>query len=186
MEESTIPGSGLGIFSAVEKKVGDKVGNGDVAFPLMELSWHTSVQQFEINFSDPFADYQWDGISMGMGHEVLSDDIHTVWPGIDCAINSLIPLENVMQAFPKHLSHGHYIPYMPHRAIDPGAGAISTYRASETVVKRDIPPGGELFKASSTILPFDFGNRPPYHTKFYPTLLELWRSVVHHQTGVFW
>eukprot|EP00339_Tiarina_fusa_P007328 CAMPEP_0117075162 /NCGR_PEP_ID=MMETSP0472-20121206/52993_1 /TAXON_ID=693140 ORGANISM="Tiarina fusus, Strain LIS" /NCGR_SAMPLE_ID=MMETSP0472 /ASSEMBLY_ACC=CAM_ASM_000603 /LENGTH=84 /DNA_ID=CAMNT_0004800557 /DNA_START=16 /DNA_END=266 /DNA_ORIENTATION=+ len=38
--DSTIPFAGLGIFTTVEKKVGDTVGNGDICFPLLELDWH--------------------------------------------------------------------------------------------------------------------------------------------------
>ena len=64
--ESTIPNAGLGVFTAVEKKVGDMVGNGDVCFPLLELDWHNGViLDPDSYFFDPFADYVWDGMTLG-------------------------------------------------------------------------------------------------------------------------
>jgi hypothetical protein len=88
----------------------------------------------------------WDGKGMGMGLESLEWEVTAVWPGIYCVVNSLIPLENVNIAIPLHSSHGDDLPYMPHSSIDPGAGAITPYRAAPTIVKREIPAGGELFK----------------------------------------
>ena len=145
--ESTIPNAGLGIFSSVEKKVGDYVGNGDVAFPLLELDWHNGLAtNYVEEYYNPFEDYVWDGITMGMGNE-CEETVTALWPGLDCAINCNIPLENVKRAFPKHSSHGDSVAdFLPHRSKDPGAGAVTTYRSGMTMVTRDIPPGGELFK----------------------------------------
>lgn len=39
LAESTIPGAGLGIFTAVEQQVGDTVGEGDICIPLIDLYW---------------------------------------------------------------------------------------------------------------------------------------------------
>jgi hypothetical protein len=36
LAESTIPGAGVGIFSAVEKRPGDAIGSGDVCIPNIE------------------------------------------------------------------------------------------------------------------------------------------------------
>jgi hypothetical protein len=57
--ESTIPNAGLGIFTAVEKKVGDMVGNGDVCFPLLEMDWHNGKILEKKEYYDPFEDYVW-------------------------------------------------------------------------------------------------------------------------------
>jgi hypothetical protein len=58
--ESTIPFAGLGIFTAVEKKVGDMVGNGDVCFPLLETDWHNGIMLDENKeYYNPFEDYVW-------------------------------------------------------------------------------------------------------------------------------
>ena len=89
-------------------------------------------------------DYVWDGTTMGMGHEA-EGEVTALWPGLDCAINCNIPLENVKRAFPVHPAHG--LPLsIPHRSKDPGAGAVTLYRSGSTKVTRDIPAGGELFK----------------------------------------
>jgi hypothetical protein len=146
--ESTIPNSGLGIFAGVEKRVGESVGNGDVCFPLIELSWYNGVDANDADndLFNPFEDYVWDGITMGMGKEG-DEEITALWPGLDCAINCNIPLENVMRAFPKHPSHfPDDFKTFPHRAYHPAAGSMTTYRSGTTTVKRYIPAGGELFK----------------------------------------
>ena len=163
--QSTIPNAGLGIFTAVEKQVGDTIGNGDVCFPLIEMDWHNDAYQivddddsiegyymedFDIVYQTPFDDFAWDGDSMGMGNEA-DGEISAIWPGLDCAINSLIPLENVKKSFPTHLAHDDYDElqdYMPDRYSSPNAGSITPYRSSKipTVVSRKIPAGGELFK----------------------------------------
>lgn len=123
------------------------MGNGDVVFPLLDIPAYNAFAPIQV---DPFENYVWDGTTMGMGKEVAEETgtVTTLWPGLDCAINCLIPLENVYRAFPQHNSHGDPLPYMPHRARDPGAGAITTYRSGRTVVKRDVPAGGELFKVN--------------------------------------
>jgi hypothetical protein len=151
-QESTIPNAGLGVFTTIEKKPGDSLGNGDVAFPILELDFYNQQNaEKEDDFSDdPFEDYVWDGITMGMGMEIEEgESVNTLWPGLDCVINSLIPLENVQRAFPRHNSHGDPLPYMPHRARHPAAGSMTTYRSAITLVKREIPAGGELFKVCS-------------------------------------
>jgi hypothetical protein len=110
-------------------------------------------------------DYVWSGITMGMGLESTSAEVTALWPGLDSAINSLIPLENVHRAFPLHSSHGDDLPYLPHRSLDPGAGAITTYRAAQTIVKKAIPPGGELFKSYGDDW---FVTRPHYFDDGFP------------------
>jgi hypothetical protein len=83
---------------------------------------------------------------MGMGSE-CDGEVRALWPGLDCAINCNIPLDNVIRSFPLHKSHeDEGLEYMPHRRKDPGAGSITPYRGSQTMVSRDIPAGGELFK----------------------------------------
>ena len=116
----------------------------------MEFNWHNGWALDGTPYRNPFDDYVWDGVTMGMGKEIEDGgDLTALWPGIDCVINCLIPLENVARAFPKHTSHGDQLPYMPHRARDPGSGAITTYRSGETYVTRPVPVGGELFKVSA-------------------------------------
>ncbi len=135
----------------MEKQIGDKIGNGDPSFPLLRLTWNNEQTPRDENRSlvDPFEDYVWDGFRMGMGNEVEEGGmVTTLWPGLDCIVNSHMPLQNLGHTFPQHNSHGDYLPYMPHRGRDPAAGAITTYRSAQTLVKKHVPPGGELFKVN--------------------------------------
>ena len=133
--ESTIPNAGLGIFSTVELRRGETVGNGDKAIPLIDIYWHNDQ-----DFFYPFGDYVWNGNVMGMTPEVEQGDVDAYWPGLDCMINCNLALLNVKKAIPTYDEAG------MHRATYPGAGAISYYDKGITEVKRDIPAGGELFK----------------------------------------
>jgi hypothetical protein len=134
MAESTIPNAGLGIFSAIERNVGDEVGDGDVCFPLLEIDLHHT------GTFNPFYDYVWAGEVMGMKMEVGSADVEALCPGLDCAINCNLALINVDKSTPVHDEAG------LHRAEDAGAGAITPYHNGTTKVIRKVPPGGELFK----------------------------------------
>jgi hypothetical protein len=155
--DSTIPNSGSGIFSAVDKKPGDTIGDGDLAFPILFINRPAKAglygkdpeevlrEQKIVQSRRIFDDYTWNGLEMGMAHESLQWEVSAVWPGLFCATNSMIPLRNIDVAFPTHSSHGHDLPYMPHRSTDPGAGSVTTYRAAPVTVSRTIPAGGEVF-----------------------------------------
>jgi hypothetical protein len=52
---STIPRAGYGVFSATEKKPGDTIGNGDVAFVLVDFAWSIGKKHrnpFEVRRND--------------------------------------------------------------------------------------------------------------------------------------
>ena len=55
MAQSTIPNAGLGIFTAIERRKGDTVGEGDVCIPLIDLEWHHPEAFY------PFQEYAWAG-----------------------------------------------------------------------------------------------------------------------------
>ena len=139
MAESTVPNAGLGIFTAIERHVGESVGAGDVCFPLFELDFHNTDHPKGIYF-DPFGDFAWDGVTMGMGFELKSGQVIAVWPGLDCAVNCNIPLTNIKHAFPT------YSTLNLDRSKHATAGAMTPYRNGTTEVVKDIPAGGELFK----------------------------------------
>jgi len=143
---STIPGAGVGIFSGVAKAEGDYIGNGDKAIPLVDTFWHngyTEENQFHSLF-DPTRDYVWDGVSMGMRLELFdTNQISAFWPGIDAMVNSHYGLLNLLKATPAYDEAG------IHRSKHHGAGSTSPYDAGDvgSLVIRDIPVGGELFKS---------------------------------------
>jgi hypothetical protein len=67
-------------------------------------------------------------------------DVEAFCTGLDCAINCNIPLVNV------GMSEAVYDEAKLHRSTDPAAGSITPYNNGTTVVKRYVPPGGEIFK----------------------------------------
>ena len=142
LAESTIPNAGLGVFTTVAKAVGDSIGNGDPAIPIIDIyrnNKHTSAA--DVDFFYPLVDYVWDGGSMGMAEEVSSSTkIDAYWPGLDCAINSHLPLVNVAKSIPSYQERG------VHRSRDPGAGAFTPYHDGRSVALSQIPAGAELFK----------------------------------------
>jgi SET domain len=136
MAESTIPGAGVGIFTAEAKVAGDVVGNGDICIPVIDMYWHNG----EKKFFNPFYDYFWNGYTMGMAMETDTGDIEALCPGLDCAINCNLALLNVEKSTPI------YNDADLHRSVDPGVGSFSPYGNGTTYVSRPIPAGGELFK----------------------------------------
>jgi len=136
LAESTIPGAGLGIFVGHDMAPGDAVGPGDIAIPIVDVSWHLDTQDY---FS-PFADYQWEGGVMGMAQDTDDADIEAFCPGLDCAINCHLALINVGKSVPLWDEAG------LHRYTSPGTGAISPYHNGTTRVLEFVPKGGELFK----------------------------------------
>jgi hypothetical protein len=132
---STLPGAGLGVFSAVEKKPGDAVGSGDVCLPQIDLQYHNRKPVF-----DHMRDYYWQGSSKGMGRESHSNDNHAYCPGQDSANNCHLGLHNTQHSYPIYDYGG------LHRSKDAGAGAFTPYHNGTTYVTRYIPAGGELFK----------------------------------------
>jgi hypothetical protein len=136
LAESTIPGAGLGIFVGHDMAPGDAVGPGDIAIPIVDVSWHLDTRDY---FS-PFADYQWEGGVMGMAQDTDDADIEAFCPGLDCAINCHLALINVGKSVPLWDEAG------LHRYTSPGTGAISPYHNGTTRVLEFVPKGGELFK----------------------------------------
>jgi hypothetical protein len=132
---STLPGAGLGIFTAVDRKPGDAVGSGDVCLPQIDLQYHNRKPAF-----DSMQDYYWQGSNMGMARETHSNDNSAYCPGLDCAINCHLGLLNTQHSFPIY----DYTDL--HRSKDAGAGAFTPYHNGTTFVTRNIPAGGELFK----------------------------------------
>jgi hypothetical protein len=115
MAESTIPGAGLGLFSAVSWNKGDSLHNEDVAIPLLELAWHHQHQHYQgergdtkddgdddddddDEFFDTTESYVWDGVSMGMQWEVEAGSeygVRVYWPGWGASPNSHFGMINI-------------------------------------------------------------------------------------------
>jgi hypothetical protein len=136
--ESTIPNAGLGIFAGRAFEIGEEVGNGDVAIPLIEFPWHNGYMTSDVeNYFDPTVNYRWDAKAMGMGNDV---EISVYWPGINCAVNCYSCLINLDYNDPTYDEAG------VHRSKHSGAGAFTPYHLGISKASRRIPAGAELFK----------------------------------------
>ena len=172
LAESTIPNAGLGIFTGKLLEVGDPVGHGDVAIPIVDVSWHmgeTDTSSLYETYFDPFKDYVWHGSYLGMGQESDSEDIGGFWPGINAAVNFYPVLVNLSPTLPDYDEAG------VHRSLSPGAGAFSPYHNGTGHASRRIPSGGELFKSYGDYwyVNFPLSLKHSLLIAFHPHLLSL-------------
>ena len=137
---STIPGAGLGMFSAYPRSKGETVGNEEVVLPLVEVSFYNGQQEDLFN---PFIHYYWKGKEKAL-HGIVSEDrageVMALVPGMEAAINCNLALINV------EMSGSEYDDSNLERYKDPMTGGMSPYHSTSSRVSRDIPAGGELFK----------------------------------------
>jgi SET domain len=135
---STIPGAGLGVFTTFEKQMGDTIQNfGDVCIPIVDLFWHSPMNY-------PFTDYYWSGYTLGLHEESNKNGIDVICPGLDCAVNCHLALDNVEKAVPQYDDGSVTMGY--HRNTHAGVGAFTPYYNGLSYAKRYIPAGGEIFK----------------------------------------
>ena len=150
MAPSTIPGAGLGIFTAVPRKPGDVLnGNaaGDVLIPVIDVQYHLTHNRNPKDTVQFTLDYVWNGADLGMARESahgehtasFPEGVTAFAPGLDAAINCHLALINVEKGTPDHNPLG------LHRSRDPGAGAFSPYHNCTTLAASAIPAGGELY-----------------------------------------
>lgn len=143
---STIPNAGLGIFAGRPLVRGDVVGTVEPCLPILDLEWNNAVAfAEEESFPNPFFDYVWSGHHLGMAREAFDLELVTAfWPGLDAAVNCHPLLTNAERALPQYDPE----PNIPlgHRSKDPAAGSSTPYAGGHSVVTRNVPAGGELFK----------------------------------------
>lgn len=137
---STIPGSGLGMFTTRPKEIGDTIGDSEVVIPLIELRFYNGDKDPLFN---PFIHYYWRGREKGLHSlvpEQRSDEVQAIIPGLDAAINCNIALINVDTCDVVYNDSG------LHRWKDAMAGAMTPYHSLPSKAVREIPAGSELFK----------------------------------------
>jgi hypothetical protein len=157
LAESTIPGAGLGMFSAVPFRKGQSWGHGDPIIPILEPRRHCQNREGHPDYDEDTSfdvtyDYVWSGDSLGMKLEVAASsfssswesDVTAYWAGVGAAINFHTALNNIGSSKPT------YDEVHLHRSTHPGVGAFTPYHLAIPRVIRDIPAGGEVFK--------DYGN----------------------------
>jgi hypothetical protein len=138
LAQSSIPGSGLGMFAGDRNySEGDVVTLGDVVIPIIEQDWHTGG----LNIDSPFLwdEYTWNGVVFN-GAEEEGEAIGLIMfasPGVGSAANSYLSLVNIEDTYTK-MSRGM-------SGDSPGAGAISPYHDRSFLAQEPISAGAELF-----------------------------------------
>lgn len=142
MAESTIPGAGLGLFTAIPRNKGDSFHSDEVYILLLELPYHQGKDDGE--FFDITSSYVWDGPFMGMQFEAKegSDfDVSGFWSGLGATPNCHFGIINIARS----MGCSHHEDITQQRASNPGAGAYSYFHGPDMTATRDIPVGSELF-----------------------------------------
>jgi hypothetical protein len=128
MAESSIPGSGLGVFAGRHLSRGSRVSYGDVVLQVTDFEAHNRLRRwYHGDFSTRadekwvFDDYFWNSrLTMG-SFEALED--MSFLPGVGMLVNSYPGLANADIRAPERSADFH-------RGRDPGAGAATTYHNS--------------------------------------------------------
>jgi hypothetical protein len=134
---SSIPGAGLGIYTAKSFKEDDFVTSGDIAIPLLDLQAHNP--HYQIN-DLIIQSYYWMSYEFPSMAEESAQQL-AFCPGAGAAINCYFPLLNIQAAD----SETDWSNAGLHRSKDPGVGAFTAFHNRTTYATRDIQAGEELF-----------------------------------------
>ena len=142
---STIPNSGLGMYTAVDLDQGDNIGPADIIVPMINIEWHNdntykgwdSPESRTNEFHFLYENYFWTASSVDMMHE--AERVHVMSHGFGALANSLPGLVNLDEGHPDHDELD------LHRVKDPGAGAFTPYHNRQATALEPVPAGGELF-----------------------------------------
>ena len=142
---STIPNSGLGMYTAVDLDQGDNIGPADIIVPVINIEWHNdntykgwdSPESRTNEFHFLYENYFWTASSVDMMHE--AERVHVMSHGFGALANSLPGLVNLDEGMPDYNGGG------LHRVKDPGAGAFTPYHNRQATALEPVPAGGELF-----------------------------------------
>jgi hypothetical protein len=139
MAESTIPGAGLGLFTATSRNIGDSLHNDEVYIPILDLAWHQGKKPGD--FFDTTATYIWSVDDLAIQNEAAwTAGVSGYWPGWGAAINCHFGILNL-----ETKGYSYHEDLHVHRLTNPGAGAYSYYHAQPAFASRAIPAGSELF-----------------------------------------
>jgi len=139
--ESSIPGSGIGLYAGVSYSKGNLIGSPDVAIQVVDRWFHhdDNVRAGQRPLDWILSDYFWQSNTCAPAHlETYGDTGNCVVPSLGMAANSHQGLYNAKFDVPRVGSAG------LSRFRDPGAGAITNYRV-EFETTADLKAGTELF-----------------------------------------
>ncbi len=137
LAKSSIPNSGLGIYTAETIKAGDRVGQdvdggGEIVIPIVDINPNYAGALHTLLF-----DYVWNGEEVGAQYE--GQKVFSAIPGVGMLANGHYMYDNIHQSYGPSIDHGGLA-----RSKYPGAGAISHYHNYSFIASKDIEAGGEL------------------------------------------
>ena len=129
---STIPNSGLGIYTSRAIPKNHPVGPSDIVIQLPDLNphYHSSLQVLSY-------DYFWNGQDTGGQYEGRA--VFSLIPGIGMLANGHPNDYNTVQSKGSTFDNGGL-----YRSLHPAAGSSSSYFNYTFLASKDIPPGGEI------------------------------------------
>jgi hypothetical protein len=144
MAESTIPGSGLGMYAGRHFRPGSQIAYGDVVLQVADFEVHNRLRKW---YHGDFAaregdeewlldDYFWNSRLTSGSFEAL--ETNSILPGVGMLPNSYPGLVNTNIRAPGRTAD-------LHRGRDPGTGASTTYHNSLFQATQEIEPGAEIF-----------------------------------------
>ena len=142
---STIPNSGLGMYTAVDLDQGDNIGPADIIVPVINIEWHNdntykgwdNPKKRSSRFHFLYESYFWSGLAVDIMHE--AELPQAMSHGFGALANSLPGLVNLDEGMPDYNGGG------LHRVKDPGTGAFTPYHNRQATALEPVPAGGELF-----------------------------------------
>jgi hypothetical protein len=131
LARSTIPNSGLGVYSGVSHEVGSIIAPPEIAHQILcEFDDKSKTAQFD-TYAKLAWDYLWQSYVTGGSSEGKA--VESMIPGLGMAANSFLPLINSRSLMGKKDSMG------------AGSGAFSSYHNTMYVAEVPIHAGGEIF-----------------------------------------
>jgi hypothetical protein len=131
LAQSSIPNAGIGVYTSVDYKEGDYIGENDFIIPLSNTpendEWLIDDVEWSVNL-DPRLVYDANPSKMSL-----------FVPGFGAQVNCHFGLNNAYHGKPEYDSGG------LHRSKDPGAGAFTYWQNMPNYATRDISAGEELF-----------------------------------------
>lgn len=141
---SSIPGAGLGLYSASAHPKGATIGFPDINIALVNK--RRSVLE----------NYEWDASSMASTFE--GREVSNIAPGFGMLANGHYELDNVALGLP------HWDDAGLHRSASPSAGSFTLMHNMSAEATKDIPAGSELFLNYGRAY---FQDRPEYRGKVF-------------------
>ena len=137
LAESTIPNSGMGMFTAIDLPSGSLVGSPDIAVPIIDVDWHNQARYRYEEYHFIYENYFWSAQSMRMVD--IAESVGVMSHGFGALANSHQGLMNMDEGLPRYDIAG------LHRSRDVGAGQFSPYHDREVRTSAMVPAGSELF-----------------------------------------